>query len=141
MFGEFADWVNKAIAPLDKLFERLDVFGLMEDIGPRVTGDAAAVAVHQVDDRARHRHRREHRGEDAEAVDHGEATHRAGAEGQQRDAVEMLGYLFYIGDRRRTDLPYASDADAGDAWSRLRHEQALTPEAIVRLAEALDHTK
>jgi len=57
-------------------------------------------------------------------------------EGQQRDAVEMLGYLFYIGDRRRTDLPYASDADAGDAWSRLRHEQALTPEAIVRLAEA-----
>ena len=27
-------------------------------------------------------------------------------EGQQRDAVEMLGYLFYIGDRKKTDLPY-----------------------------------
>ena len=27
-------------------------------------------------------------------------------EGQQRDKVEMLGYLFYIGDRRKTDLPY-----------------------------------
>ena len=57
-------------------------------------------------------------------------------EGQQREAVEMLGYLFYVGDRTRTDLPYATDPDAADAWSRLRHEKALTPEAIVRLAEA-----
>jgi glucarate dehydratase len=57
-------------------------------------------------------------------------------EGQQRDAVDVLGYLFYIGDRTRTDLPYASEPDAADAWSRLRHEKALTPEAIVRLAEA-----
>jgi len=57
-------------------------------------------------------------------------------EGQQRDAVEMLGYLFYIGDRTRTDLPYAADPGAADAWSHLRHEQALTPEAVVRLAEA-----
>jgi glucarate dehydratase len=57
-------------------------------------------------------------------------------EGQQRDSVEMLGYLFYVGDRRKTDLPYASDPDADNAWFRLRHEDALTPEAIVRLAEA-----
>jgi len=60
-------------------------------------------------------------------------------EGQQRDTVEMLGYLFYIGDRTKTDLPYASPADeAADAddWCRLRHEAAMTPEAIVRLAEA-----
>ncbi len=57
-------------------------------------------------------------------------------EGQQRDAVEMLGYLFYIGDRKKTDLPYASEPDADNAWSRLRHEVALTPEAVVKLAEA-----
>ncbi|HEX6705348.1 MAG TPA: glucarate dehydratase [Albitalea sp.] len=57
-------------------------------------------------------------------------------EGQQRDAVEMLGYLFYVGDKGQTDLPYASDAGAGDDWLRLRHEKAMTPEAIVRLAEA-----
>ncbi|MDR6534987.1 glucarate dehydratase [Variovorax soli] len=57
-------------------------------------------------------------------------------EGQQRDAVEMLGYLFYVGDRDKTDLPYAREADAADDWSRLRHEKAMTPEAIVRLAEA-----
>ncbi|MCW5668818.1 MAG: glucarate dehydratase [Hydrogenophaga sp.] len=57
-------------------------------------------------------------------------------EGQQRDAVEMLGYLFFVGDRRKTDLPYASEPDADNAWSRLRHESAMTPEAVVRLAEA-----
>nr|WP_273841628.1 glucarate dehydratase [Halalkalibacter alkalisediminis] len=57
-------------------------------------------------------------------------------EGQQRDKVEMLGYLFYIGDRNKTDLPYLSDPNGEDAWSQLRHEEAMTPEAIVRLAEA-----
>jgi len=57
-------------------------------------------------------------------------------EGQQRDAVEMLGYLFYIGDRDKTDLPYARDPEADNAWFRVRHEKAMTPEAIVRLAEA-----
>src|SRR5450830_1541654 len=44
-------------------------------------------------------------------------------EGQQRDAVEMLGYLFFVGDRRKTDLPYAGndtgEPQAVDAWSRL----------------------
>ena len=57
-------------------------------------------------------------------------------EGQQRESVEMLGYLFYVGDRHKTDLPYAADPGAADDWCRLRHEVALTPEAIVRLAEA-----
>src|SRR5256714_835733 len=57
-------------------------------------------------------------------------------EGQQRDSVEMLGYLFYIGDRRRTDLPYRSERDADNEWFRLRNEKAMTPEAVVRLAEA-----
>jgi len=57
-------------------------------------------------------------------------------EGQQRDSVEMLGYLFFVGDRTKTDFAYASEPKAADAWSRLRHEQAVTPESIVRLAEA-----
>ena len=57
-------------------------------------------------------------------------------EGQQRDAVEMLGYLFYVGDRKKTDLPYLEAPDEKDDWLRLRHEEALTPETIVRLAEA-----
>ncbi|MEY4417553.1 MAG: glucarate dehydratase [Pseudomonadota bacterium] len=60
-------------------------------------------------------------------------------EGRQRDAVEMLGYLFFVGDRTKTDLPYASpadEADDADDWCRLRHEAAMTPESVVRLAEA-----
>jgi glucarate dehydratase len=57
-------------------------------------------------------------------------------DGQQRDQVEMLGYLFYIGDRRKTTLPYQSETDASCDWYRLRHEEALTPDTVVRLAEA-----
>ena len=59
-------------------------------------------------------------------------------EGQQRDAVQMLGYLFYVGDRSKTDLPYASEPDADSAWQRLRHDPALTAQAVVRLAEAAE---
>ena len=57
-------------------------------------------------------------------------------DGQQRDSVEMLGYLFYIGDRHRTKLPYRSEPDADNDWFRLRNEKAMTPEAVTRLAEA-----
>jgi len=57
-------------------------------------------------------------------------------EGQQRDAVEMLGYLFYVGDRTKTDLAYRCEPNAEIEWFRLRHEEALTTEAVVRLAEA-----
>jgi len=56
--------------------------------------------------------------------------------GQQRKKVEMLGYLFYIGDRKKTDLPYSAGSDQKDEWLRLRREEALTPEAVVRLAKA-----
>ena len=56
-------------------------------------------------------------------------------EGQQRDTIETLGYLFYIGDRHKTDLPYLAPPQAKDEWLRLRHEEALTPDAVVRLAE------
>jgi glucarate dehydratase len=61
-------------------------------------------------------------------------------EGQQRDAVEMLGYLFYVGDKSKTGLPYASASEGDNLgesdWSHIRHDEALTPEAIVRQAEA-----
>ena len=57
-------------------------------------------------------------------------------EGVQRNAVEMLGYLFFVGDRRKTDLLYRAEPEAKVDWFRLRHEEALTPKAIVRLAEA-----
>ncbi|MDV7353828.1 glucarate dehydratase [Rhodococcus oxybenzonivorans] len=57
-------------------------------------------------------------------------------DGKQRDRVQALGYLFFIGDRTATDLDYLSGEGESDEWLRLRHEEALTPDAIVRLAEA-----
>ncbi|CAI2400829.1 glucarate dehydratase [Serratia plymuthica] len=57
-------------------------------------------------------------------------------DGQQRDSVEMLGYLFYLGDRNKTPLAYRSQPDERCDWYRLRHEEALTPASVVRLAEA-----
>jgi glucarate dehydratase len=57
-------------------------------------------------------------------------------EGQQRASVEVLGYLFFVGDRSKTDLPYASGEGEKDGWFTLRHQQAMTPDTVVRLAEA-----
>lgn len=57
-------------------------------------------------------------------------------EGQQRNSVRFLGYLFYVADRKRTNLPYRAASDAKDDWFRLRDEKALTPDGVVRLAEA-----
>ena len=57
-------------------------------------------------------------------------------EGQQRTAVQMLGYLFFVGDRRMTGLAYADGEAADNAWFHLRHQQTLTSESIVRQAEA-----
>jgi len=57
-------------------------------------------------------------------------------DGQQRDEVEMLGYLFYVGDRNKTSLGYQSQPGDSCDWYRLRHEEALTPAAVVLLAEA-----
>ena len=63
-------------------------------------------------------------------------------DGKQRNRVQALGYLFFVGDRNKTDLAYRSPADEdasddpADEWLRVRHEEALSPDAIVRLAEA-----
>jgi glucarate dehydratase len=57
-------------------------------------------------------------------------------DGQQRDRVRVLGYLFFVGDPDRTDLPYVRESGSDVDWYRLRHEEALTPDAIVRQAEA-----
>ena len=57
-------------------------------------------------------------------------------DGQQRDAVEMLGYLFFIGDRKKTTLAYQNQENDPCDWYRIRHEEAMTPESVVRLAEA-----
>ncbi|WP_034916644.1 enolase C-terminal domain-like protein [Erwinia sp. 9145] len=56
--------------------------------------------------------------------------------GKQRDEVTVLGYLFYIGDREKTDLPYLTGEAATHDWYHLRHQKAMDSAAVVRLAEA-----
>ncbi len=58
-------------------------------------------------------------------------------EGRQRSMIPVLGYLFYIGDRQKTDLPYREERAAREDWFRLRNEEALNATSIVRLAEAV----
>ena len=57
-------------------------------------------------------------------------------DGQVRERVRFLGYLFFVADRTKTDLPYLAGDDDSDEWGRVRREPALTPEAIVHEAEA-----
>ena len=57
-------------------------------------------------------------------------------DGQQRDEVRVLGYLFFVADPGRTDLDYLREDDGDCSWYRLRREEALTPEAVIRQAEA-----
>lgn len=56
-------------------------------------------------------------------------------DGVRRHRVPVLGYLFYVGDSAATDLPYRR-VEEKDDWVRLRDLPALTPDAVVRLAEA-----
>jgi glucarate dehydratase len=57
-------------------------------------------------------------------------------DGVQRTSVPVLGYLFFVGDSGGTNLDYRRAGDSASGWFRLRDEEALTPESIVRLAEA-----
>jgi glucarate dehydratase len=57
-------------------------------------------------------------------------------EGLQRTSVPVLGYLFFVGDSGKTNLDYRRAGETASGWFRLRDEEALTTDAIVRLAEA-----
>lgn len=57
-------------------------------------------------------------------------------EGRQRSSVDVLGYLFFIGDRRTCDLPYRTEVKEKDQWFRLRNEEAVTTDTVLRLALA-----
>ena len=56
-------------------------------------------------------------------------------DGMVRSRVEMLGYLFYVGDRTRTPLDYRSGG-TGDEWLWLRDQPALDAVQLAEAAEA-----
>ena len=57
-------------------------------------------------------------------------------EGARRTRIPVLGYLFFVGDSRKTGMNYRRAGEQASGWFRVRDEEALTPEAIVRQAEA-----
>ena len=57
-------------------------------------------------------------------------------DGVQRARVDVLGYLFFVGDRTRTSLPYRGNSKQLDPWLRLRDEETLTIPTLLHLAEA-----
>ena len=61
-------------------------------------------------------------------------------EGRQRNQVEVLGYLFYVSDKKKTDLPYLDERGSDNPWFRLRREEMLTAGRIVEQAGVLKDT-
>lgn len=56
--------------------------------------------------------------------------------GKQRDEVTVLGYLFYIGDDKKTDLPYCQPQSADHPWYKIRRQKAMDTSAVLELAVA-----
>jgi glucarate dehydratase len=56
--------------------------------------------------------------------------------GQQRTSVDVLGYLFFIGDHKRTTLDYHAPTGPVDDWERLRFRETLDARGIVEQARA-----
>lgn len=57
-------------------------------------------------------------------------------DGKQRDEVLMLGYLFYIADKSKVNLPYINENNSTNKWFKVRRNTALTTEAILEQAQA-----
>ena len=57
-------------------------------------------------------------------------------DGQQRETVATLGYLFFVGDARKTELDYHLPEKTEDDWETIRVRETLTPDGIVAQAKA-----
>ncbi len=61
-------------------------------------------------------------------------------EGKQRSEVEVLGYLFYVSDKRKytgPGIPYLDESESSDPWFRLRRQEILTPGRLAEEAQAV----
>ncbi len=57
-------------------------------------------------------------------------------EGQQRNKVDVLGYLFFVASKEKSPLKYRNEIASSVEWFQLRNLEALTIPALVRLAES-----
>lgn len=58
-------------------------------------------------------------------------------DGKQRDAVRMLGYLFYVEDKNKTNLSYIDESNSKDQWFKIRRKRMVTVEDIIEEAHAV----
>jgi glucarate dehydratase len=56
-------------------------------------------------------------------------------DGIQRKRIETLGYLFFIGDQKKTRLPYRVPEHPATAWEEVRHRETLDAKGIVAQAQ------
>ena len=59
-------------------------------------------------------------------------------DGVQKECVRFLSYLFYIGDRNKTNLPYKKEPDSPYDCYRLKHEEVLTLKNCLDKTELLE---
>ena len=57
-------------------------------------------------------------------------------DGMQRKKVEVLGYLFFVGDAKKTTLNYPPPSKEGTYWEQIRRMEALDAKGIVEQAKA-----
>jgi glucarate dehydratase len=57
-------------------------------------------------------------------------------DGMQRKKVEVLGYLFFVGDAKKTTLNYPPLSKEGTYWEQIRRMEALDAKGIVEQAKA-----
>jgi glucarate dehydratase len=57
-------------------------------------------------------------------------------DGIQRKKVEVLGYLFFVGDAKKTALNYPMPSKEGTYWEQIRRKEALDAKGIVEQAKA-----
>lgn len=58
-------------------------------------------------------------------------------EGRQRQEIDVLGYMFFVGDKDKTDLPYLDESESKDPWFNLRRMEMLDSSSIIKQASAL----
>ncbi len=58
-------------------------------------------------------------------------------DGQQRDKVVVLGYLFYCADRRLSPEAYLDESSSKDPWYKVRREPSMNTEQVLEKAYAL----
>lgn len=57
-------------------------------------------------------------------------------EGRQRDEIDVLGYLFFVGDCARSSFAYRREDSSDIEWFRVRNQTALDAETVLRQAKA-----